>query len=247
MTRKRITIIIGIAVVTVLVTFIILSIIQITNLQTEVEEYITNVTALNEKVAEYEAEIERSINNEEKVLQLLAETGLLKGEAEKLTAAKEELEALIEGLTEEKEALTVINDGLAAANSDLVTANAKLAASNKELTAAKAELEKKMNSQSSAASQNSGAVVDEKFKITFYSTTGSYEHLIPGKTVAMNADQVAALGLKKGDEIYVISKKGWSGYYRITDHGCAYGTIDIYVNRSDIPSWGVEYDVEILI
>ena len=63
----------------------------------------------------------------------------------------------------------------------------------------------------------------------------------------MNQQQVADLGLKKGDTIYVISKKGWSGYYTITDHGCAYGTIDIYVLWEDIPSWGVEYDVEIRI
>ena len=63
----------------------------------------------------------------------------------------------------------------------------------------------------------------------------------------MNTQQVADLGLKKGDEIYVVSQKGWSGYYTITDAGCAYGIIDIYVNRSDIPSWGVEYDVTIRI
>ena len=63
----------------------------------------------------------------------------------------------------------------------------------------------------------------------------------------MNSEQVADLGLKKGDEIFIKSRKGWSGFYTITDHGCAYGTIDIYVNRSDIPSYGVEYDVEILI
>ena len=63
----------------------------------------------------------------------------------------------------------------------------------------------------------------------------------------MNEQQVADLGLKRGDEIYVISQKGWSGYYTITDSGCAYGTIDIYVNRKDIPSWGVEYNVQIRI
>jgi len=63
----------------------------------------------------------------------------------------------------------------------------------------------------------------------------------------MNTQQVADLGLKNGDEIYVISQKGWSGYYTITDCGCAYGTIDIYVNRGDIPSWGVEQNVQIMI
>ena len=88
---------------------------------------------------------------------------------------------------------------------------------------------------------------EEKFKITFYSTPAEYEHLVPGETVAMNAQQVEDLGLKKGDEIYVISNKGWSGFYKITDHGCAYGTIDIYVAPGEIPSYGVEYDVEILI
>ena len=71
--------------------------------------------------------------------------------------------------------------------------------------------------------------------------------MIPGATVAMNTQQVADLGLKRGDEIFVLSRKGWSGFYKITDSGCAYGTIDIYVNRSDIPHWGVEYGVEILI
>ena len=87
----------------------------------------------------------------------------------------------------------------------------------------------------------------EKFKITFYSTDKTYEHLIPGKTVAMNSQQVAELGLRKGDEIYIKSGKGWSGFYTITDSGCAYGTIDIYVARGEIPSYGVEYDVTIII
>ena len=63
----------------------------------------------------------------------------------------------------------------------------------------------------------------------------------------MNSQQVADLGLKRGDEIFVKSRKGWSGFYTITDCGCAYGTIDIYVKREDVPSYGVEYDVEILI
>ena len=87
----------------------------------------------------------------------------------------------------------------------------------------------------------------DRFKITFYSTEAEYEHLIPGKTVAMNTMQVADLGLKRGDMIYVKSNKGWSGFYTITDSGCAYGTIDIYVAPGEIPSYGVEYDVEILI
>ena len=88
---------------------------------------------------------------------------------------------------------------------------------------------------------------EEKFKITFYSTDATYEYLIPGKTVAMNSQQVADLGLKKGDEIYIKSKKEWSGFYKITDSGCAYGTIDIYVEPDEVPSYGVEYDVEILL
>ena len=71
--------------------------------------------------------------------------------------------------------------------------------------------------------------------------------MIPGKTVAMNSQQVADLGLRKGDEIFIKSRKGWSGFYTITDSGCAYGIIDIYVKSWDIPSYGVEYDVEILI
>ena len=62
----------------------------------------------------------------------------------------------------------------------------------------------------------------------------------------MNSQQVADLGLKKGSEIFVKSNKGWSGFYTITDSGCAYGTIDIYVKSEDIPSYGVEYGVEIL-
>ena len=88
---------------------------------------------------------------------------------------------------------------------------------------------------------------EDVFKITFYSTEKQYDQLIPGKTVAMNSQQVADLGLKRGDEIFVLSNKGWSGFYTITDSGCAYGTIDIYVNSSDIPSYGIENGVMILI
>ena len=63
----------------------------------------------------------------------------------------------------------------------------------------------------------------------------------------MNSQQCADLGLRHGDEIFVKSNRGWSGFYKITDSGCAYGTIDIYVKRDRIPSYGVEYDVTILI
>ena len=88
---------------------------------------------------------------------------------------------------------------------------------------------------------------DDVFKITFYSTSYVSEFLIPGKTVAMNSQQVADLGLKRGDEIYIKSNKGWTGIYKITASGCAYGTIDIYVAPGDIPSYGVEYNVTIMI
>ena len=87
---------------------------------------------------------------------------------------------------------------------------------------------------------------EETFKITFYSASGTYTHLRPRETVAMNSQQVADLGLRRGDEIFVRSNKGWAGFYQITDSGCAYGTIDIFVNRGDIPSYGVEYGVQIL-
>jgi anaerobic selenocysteine-containing dehydrogenase len=63
----------------------------------------------------------------------------------------------------------------------------------------------------------------------------------------MNEQQKAELGLRRGDVIYVKSKRGWSGFYEITDNGCAYGTIDIYVKRGEIPKHGVEYNVSILI
>ena len=62
----------------------------------------------------------------------------------------------------------------------------------------------------------------------------------------MNSQQVADLGLRKGSEIFVRSNKGWSGFYTITDSGCAYGTIDIYVERGGVPWYGVEYNVQIL-
>ncbi|MDR3364528.1 MAG: hypothetical protein LBS91_06245 [Clostridiales Family XIII bacterium] len=63
----------------------------------------------------------------------------------------------------------------------------------------------------------------------------------------MNSQQVADLGLERGDEIFVKSRKGWSGFYTITDSGCAYGTIDIYIDAEDLPSWGVEYGAKMLI
>ena len=62
----------------------------------------------------------------------------------------------------------------------------------------------------------------------------------------MNSQQVRDLGLRKGDVIFIRSNKGWSGFYTITDSGCAYGTIDIYIEQENIPSYGVEYNVKIL-
>jgi hypothetical protein len=63
----------------------------------------------------------------------------------------------------------------------------------------------------------------------------------------MNSQQVADLGLHRGDEIFVRSAKGWSGFYEITDSGCAYGTIDIYIDYKDLPSWGAERGAMIML
>jgi hypothetical protein len=63
----------------------------------------------------------------------------------------------------------------------------------------------------------------------------------------MNSQQVADLGLDFGDEIFLKSTRGWSGFYQITDSGCAYGTIDIYIDYEDLPSWGVEYGAKIML
>ncbi|MDR0875552.1 MAG: hypothetical protein LBN12_05015 [Clostridiales Family XIII bacterium] len=63
----------------------------------------------------------------------------------------------------------------------------------------------------------------------------------------MNSQQVLDLGLDFGDEIFLKSAKGWSGFYQITDSGCAYGTIDIYIDYDDLPSWGVEYGAKIML
>ena len=62
----------------------------------------------------------------------------------------------------------------------------------------------------------------------------------------MNSQHVADLGLKRGDYIYLRSNRGWSGFYQITDSGCAYGTIDIYIDYAYLPHWGVERGVQIL-
>ena len=75
----------------------------------------------------------------------------------------------------------------------------------------------------------------------------TYAHLIPRKTVAMNSQQISDLGLRKGDQIFVRSNKGWSGFYTIADTGCEYGTIDIYIEQGGVPWYGVEHNVQILI
>ena len=133
--------------------------------------------------------------------------------------------------------LEELNEALAGQNSELPDINDELVRENGDLI--------KMIQWVEQDGQK--ARPEEKFRVTFYSTQADYNHLVPGKTIAMNSLQIAELGLKKGDEIYVRSSKGWSGIYTITDHGCAYGTIDIYVDQGDIPSWGVELDVEILV
>ena len=62
----------------------------------------------------------------------------------------------------------------------------------------------------------------------------------------MNGAQMAELGLSYGQLIYVVSQRGWSGWYTITDTGCSHGTIDIFLeNYSTLPWWGVERGVAI--
>jgi len=157
------------------------------------------------------------------------------------------------------------NDMLIRENSELIEENAELSNENHRLetgiivleaeidilTAANNELEQLHGEQLEKIRWVEQAELrpqpEEDFKITFYSTSAVYAHLVPNETVAMNSQQVADLGLKRGDEIYVKSNRGWSGFYRITDSGCAYGTIDIYIDYKDLPHWGVEYGVKILI
>ena len=154
-------------------------------------------------------------------------------------------------LDRENKELILENTVLAGENDRLKTGNIILEAENDVLTAANEELESLHGEQLEKIRWVEEAErrpqPEGEFKITFYSTSYVSPHLVPRETVAMNSQQVADLGLKRGDEIYVKSNKGWSGFYRITDSGCAYGTIDIYVNSTDIPHWGVEYGVQILI
>ena len=62
----------------------------------------------------------------------------------------------------------------------------------------------------------------------------------------MNSQQKADLGIKNGDYIFLRSNRGWSGFYEVTDCGCAYGTVDIYIDYAYLPHWGVERGVQIL-
>jgi len=172
-------------------------------------------------------------------------------ELQEIAVHLDEVEQQNDKLTKENDELAAENDGLTRENDELAAENIKLDAENEVLIEANNELET-MNAEELARIRwiedaEKRPQPDSEFKITYYSTSQVYSHLIPGKTVAMNSQQVADLGLKRGDEIYVKSNRGWSGFYKITDSGCAYGTIDIYVNRGDIPHWGVEYGVRILI
>jgi 3D (Asp-Asp-Asp) domain-containing protein len=57
---------------------------------------------------------------------------------------------------------------------------------------------------------------------------------------------MSELGISFGSQIYVISQRGWSGLYTVTDGGVPYGTIDIFLeNYSSLPSWGVENGIKI--
>ena len=161
-------------------------------------------------------------------------------------------------ITKRNEQLAAKNDELRsmfvelnADNMKLTSANKELKAFNAELTSANAGLTSEIDEISKTVEWIEEALLrpqpEEIFKITFYSSSASYSHLIPNETVAMNSQQVADLGLKRGDEIFVRSNRGWSGFYKITDSGCAYGTIDIYIDYKDLPSWGAENGAMIFI
>jgi 3D (Asp-Asp-Asp) domain-containing protein len=88
------------------------------------------------------------------------------------------------------------------------------------------------------------------FKLSFYSSSGrrgSGGKLIHKQTVAMNRDQMASLGISFGSQIYLVSQKGWSGWYTVTDTGVDHGTVDIFLeNYSELPWWGVERGIAIV-
>ena len=218
--RKNKTLLISVATIVVLVAFTFFSLLRVEELKQKTELYESQIEKLTTRVGGFEAEHEALKQSN---LELTAENVALKTEGGAVLSK---------------------NDELTAANEELKKTNDSLAAENDELEKQTDDLSKKIRWVEQAELRPQP---QDTFKITFYSTSASYEHLVPGKTIAMNTQQVEDLGLKRGDEIFVKSNKGWSGFYKITDSGCAYGTIDIYVDRSDIPSWGVEYDVTILI
>ena len=156
---------------------------------------------------------------------------------EQLVANNDELRSRFVELYADNIRLSAANKELKSLNSELTSANAELTSSNDELLETVEWLEEAILRPQP----------EEIFRITFYSSSGSYSHLIPNETVAMNSQQVADLGLKRGDEIFVRSNRGWSGFYKITDSGCAYGTIDIYIDYKDLPSWGAENGAMIFI
>jgi hypothetical protein len=63
----------------------------------------------------------------------------------------------------------------------------------------------------------------------------------------MNAEQMQELGLALGSEIVILSNRGWAGWYTVGDTGCNHGIIDIFVAPGNIPWYGVEDGVQILI
>jgi hypothetical protein len=52
------------------------------------------------------------------------------------------------------------------------------------------------------------------------------------------------MGISFGQQIYINSNRGWSGWYTVTDICGTAGTIDIYTEGS-IPTWGTESGVSI--
>ena len=156
---------------------------------------------------------------------------------EQLAAKNDELRSMFEELYADNTKLSTDNKELKAANAELTSANAGLTSEIDEISKTVEWLEEALLRPQP----------EEIFRITFYSSSASYSHLIPNETVAMNSQQVADLGLKRGDEIFVRSNRGWSGFYTITDSGCAYGTIDIYIDYKDLPSWGAENGAMIFI
>ena len=207
-----------------------------------------HIINLNEKVDGLELRIDYFTQEAEiwKVVdqrnqELIGDVAYLKDEIENFKLVNAELVKRNDELEPIFDELEIVIRDLEGQVDELVSENTTLISTLVDLDSQNEDLLNKWLTQAQARPQPPA-----NFKITFYSTSATYSHLIPRKTVAMNSQQVADLGLRRGDEIYVVSNKGWSGFYRITDSGCAYGTIDIYVNQGDIPSYGVEYNVGIL-